>query len=425
METPVENVSEIVTVREIKTLEELSTVECSHFPQVFAASLEAIYRYSAVDIKNTLDSKKLEVLSTTKSLLYEIWISSFPQYKEKRMIDRRAKHKLVSDIYIIGSCVQNQQCSNDLDKLFVGQSSSEIGGEGNTESACVADWIQVVGNLVEEVKVLRNLKEEVKVLRNLEEEVKVLKEKISKLESSDRCSKCNEQKEQNTPEKIPNSSNQPVSHYSIPLHNSFQGLEDQCEEVDDSRIPVEENAILRDEPNNTNAQNSQPSLVSAPKQNPQRRNTQKVDEATYQLYIGGAAGTSTEDDVKHELVGRGIPYASINVKSLGTNHPRKSFVATLPQKYADDLLNDNSWPEGIIIRPFHAKKRPKLRAASRDLSCPDEKRQEGGWVVNGDGEQIPEETWIPPPHPHHETSAPAEKRHPKPSSMAEKIQPSL
>ena len=148
-----ENVSADVTAQKISTLEALSTVEGAQFPMVFAASLEYIYQYSAIDIKNTLNTMEQDVLVITRSLLYDTWIVQFPQYKEKRMIDRRVKHLLVNDIYIIGLCIQNEHISNDLDKIF--QSSTEAGVKGNSDTAYVPDLLQAIGNLTEQVELLR------------------------------------------------------------------------------------------------------------------------------------------------------------------------------------------------------------------------------------------------------------------------------
>ena len=43
--------------------------------------------------------------------------------------------------------MQNQQSTNGLEKLFVSYSSKETGVEGNMESMCFVDLVQVIGHL--------------------------------------------------------------------------------------------------------------------------------------------------------------------------------------------------------------------------------------------------------------------------------------
>ncbi|KAK7071038.1 hypothetical protein SK128_012137, partial [Halocaridina rubra] len=344
-----------VTTQEIKTLADLAAIEGSLLPQVYASSLRLIHQYSAMDIKEILENMDHNTLMNIRSSLYVSLVEIFPQYKEKRMIKRQALNKLVNDIYIIGSCVQDQTFCNDTEKVFVSQPSQETSAEGITESECIADLIQVIGNLTEQVKLLH--------------------EKINSLErstiTSTCCSHCSLQTLQVPPPNIPLTSNgtKPneavnISSPTIPLHNSFQRLPDECVE-DDSPATEGEHCqnMLRDQSDTAFPNECLLHRKVNTEKSPSCTQNERSMEATYRVYISGTALTTRPEDIKMELVGRGIPYNNIHVKDLGRKKRGKSFVATIPEKYKDTIFNEQPWLDGIIVRPFLTNRRPLLQAA--------------------------------------------------------------
>ncbi|KAK7019167.1 hypothetical protein SK128_014650 [Halocaridina rubra] len=262
-------------------------------------------------------------LISIRSSLYDSLVINFPQFKEKRMVNRRVKDSPLSQ---------------------------ETNGEEITEAKCTADLNQVIVNLTEQIKLLN--------------------EKIDRLERSKEtatcCNHCSLQTLQIPPTNNPLTGNGTKPHESasisapaIQLYNSFQGLHDECAE-DDSPATEEEQCqnILKDQ---TDAPLPNECLLCRQaniEKSPACKQNEKSMEATYQVYVGGTILTAGQEDVKMELVGHGIPYNKIQVKDLGKKKRGKSFVATVPEKYKNMIFNEQPWLVGIIVWPFLTNRRP-------------------------------------------------------------------
>ncbi|KAK7065984.1 hypothetical protein SK128_014652 [Halocaridina rubra] len=267
-------------------------------------------------------------LISIRSSLYDSLVINFPQFKEKRMVNRRVKDSPLSQ---------------------------ETNGEEITEAKCTADLNQAIVNLTEQIKLLN--------------------EKIDRLERSKEtatcCNHCSLQTLQIPPTNNPLTGNGTKPHESasisapaIQLYNSFQGLHDECAEYDSPATEEEQcQNILKDQ---TDAPLPNECLLRRQaniEKSPACKQNEKSMEATYQVYVGGTILTAGQEDVKMELVGHGIPYNKIQVKDLGKMKRGKSFVATVPEKYKNMIFNEQPWLVGIIVWPFLTNRRPRLHAA--------------------------------------------------------------
>ena len=103
----------------ITTLDELQRTPEGDIPDTFMNSLNNIYQFNVVDIQNALSRLPMEVLSTLHKTLCETVVSSFPQYQDRRIVQRQVKNTIVPDIINLGSSIANDSPHRDLDRIFL------------------------------------------------------------------------------------------------------------------------------------------------------------------------------------------------------------------------------------------------------------------------------------------------------------------
>ena len=385
------------SIVKIKDLEE---IEAEIFPQVFHKSLGVIFQYSLHDVKEILNRLDNVTLMATSSLLSKDIISLFPELSSKRPIRRNAKHKMVSDICNLGTCIINKLKNRDLDKFFVDQSSQTPDSivEHSDVPEIISDLLQNVSMLSEKVK-------------NLEREIKLLKEKESVICGQEPIEENSGEPHQQLPLPLPPSSPLPATlalvasqdsersrvidgghpncqisslHSALPTRNSYALLNDECEEdsdteMEEGREEGEENACRGHQLRGNNAvvreRREKSSPVESGGNRPLRAGVDTKSQEMTQVFIGGVAKTASENDVVEELTYRGIPQTDISVRLHRQNNYKKSFVATVPVAMKNRLLNHRQWSEGIIVRPFLQQKRKNLQAAQATTTTTTQRRK--------------------------------------------------
>ena len=108
----------------ISTIDELNSVE--NFCESYSASLDIIHQYGMSDIQDTLEKQDMSKLMILHKMLAEHVQQEFPEYKDKRVINRQVKSKAVTDIITMGLSVVNKLPTKDLDSVFVHKKAQDV-----------------------------------------------------------------------------------------------------------------------------------------------------------------------------------------------------------------------------------------------------------------------------------------------------------
>jgi hypothetical protein len=164
----------------ITRLEEIYDIPLDEVVKTFMDSLQSIYQHAQFDIQDTLGKLENETLTEIHKKFCENIILLFPEYKDKRCVNRQVKHKLVADIHSIGYCVVNKNTTRELEKIFV-HKSVQNKDNVNGDLTELANLVKVVITLRErfdriekDLRILKSdnvsLVEKVKLLENLQDQ---------------------------------------------------------------------------------------------------------------------------------------------------------------------------------------------------------------------------------------------------------------
>ena len=109
------------TVSEITNLGDLANIPSGDIIRCIMSSLEVIYRYSSQDIQDALSGIDFTTLQELKRQLFVKLTDMFPQYKDRKLINRIMRmitKTVVTDIFNLGYSVINKGPARDLDKMF-------------------------------------------------------------------------------------------------------------------------------------------------------------------------------------------------------------------------------------------------------------------------------------------------------------------
>jgi hypothetical protein len=145
----------------VSQLSDLATIDRKEIVPVYMSSLDTIYRYCMQDIKGTLGSFEMDILSYIHCSLFEKSQRMFPQYKDKRPINRQVKHTIIPDIAQMGYCLVNKLATKEMDKLLVTNERPEPEHREDVDATAIgqtelAELIQVVTRLRIQVTQLEN-----------------------------------------------------------------------------------------------------------------------------------------------------------------------------------------------------------------------------------------------------------------------------
>ena len=84
----------------------------------FMESLDKIFQYGHQDIREVLLKLGLDSLGRLRRALCDRVVHDFPQYNERKVINRQVKNTIIPDILILGLTITNNIPAKDLDKIF-------------------------------------------------------------------------------------------------------------------------------------------------------------------------------------------------------------------------------------------------------------------------------------------------------------------
>ncbi len=166
-------------------LTDLHGLDDDSFIAKFKNSLDDIFIYNIQDIQDTIKTYDMEVLGSLRKVLCEDVSVKFPQYQNRRTVNRQHKHTLLPDIGILGHCITKNTQMKELDKIFHQMTNDKTSQNDDTEDLHVdisdgptpentsnQELVDVVKSLVTTVNGMR---------KQLEESERARKEDIQKL----------------------------------------------------------------------------------------------------------------------------------------------------------------------------------------------------------------------------------------------------
>ena len=373
----------------VQSLESLSSVEEDELSEVFMTSIGAIFAYAMPDVQSALGHFSKETLTKLHKTLCNAVIELFPQFRDRKPVNRQAAHKLLSDIVVMGISVSNEIAHKDLEKIFhppsVNQSQTQSSAETNGVQSEVEELLTIVSSL-------RNR------LTHLEKEVAQLQAKVQ--QGAEQMGKQTV---------LPNSDSEHVSSESETeaeddvsrdndVNDEFMMPREQRKKERRRARQHKRKVQSRECPSGStsNSQSTdQPSHMPQPGPQPpalpktikpaststlatNSRSTGKPVAAAHtkaqatMVYVGGVSHENCEQDIKHHILSLGVASCE-QVKILTSKGDWKSFTVEVPPNQVDMVCDHSKWPEGVRVRLF----RPK-RANSRFSSEGGDRKYQSG-----------------------------------------------
>jgi hypothetical protein len=141
----------------VAQLDGISSTDPKDMAVVFMNSLNVIYQYGFKDIDDVLQHFSMDVLNTLHHDLCAKVSTMFPQYKDKRSVNRQAKHKAVSDICALGYSIVNKKNHKDIEKVFTTQDAKNNGTDeilNANDYVKITKLLEVVTNLTNSISAL-------------------------------------------------------------------------------------------------------------------------------------------------------------------------------------------------------------------------------------------------------------------------------
>ena len=151
-ETPVAITNEEASII-ISTLSGLDDVKDEAYIKTVRNNLGKIINYAREDIIAKLEShdSKTTLMELRRQLL-PVVAELFPAYiANKTAIDRRDKHLICKDIYILGSCIVEKLMHRELDSVYNNKSEP---AEPQPRTEDIAEALRVMGELRQKVLTL-------------------------------------------------------------------------------------------------------------------------------------------------------------------------------------------------------------------------------------------------------------------------------
>jgi regulator of replication initiation timing len=146
--------------------------EGENFCQMFMDCLGDIFQYASGDVKDTLSKIDGSGLANVRKKLSETCSECFPQFKDRKVINRRDKQKVIADIVHLGSSVVNTIPTRELDKIF-----KDIDGQGDRSLGQPVDN-DAESNIQEILRTVLDLNTRVTQLEKVSNELKLENEML-------------------------------------------------------------------------------------------------------------------------------------------------------------------------------------------------------------------------------------------------------
>ena len=318
---------------EITNLNELRQVSDNDFTATFINSINNIFAWAQCDIINTLNDRDQDLLVALRNQLSDQIKEVFPTMSGRMPVNRRVKHLIVKDIFIMGESLTKETITNDLEKVvFLPNGEFPNISPGDENESTQANSLSVI---------IAMLKELQSAVSDISTENRQLREKIDSLNTNKCACKCidptrvtpSQSVEANQAVVTPGGSNAEVA--------SELGVQTSCNPSTSGSINTINTVkpLTAAAPRNTAKTNPPPSTPSPTKK---------------ELYVGNVDGHNSGSDIASHLRDKGIDIATSAVRPLRQGQDVSSFCVKLPEKDFNKAVSSDQpiWPKGIKVRPF-------------------------------------------------------------------------
>lgn len=369
----------------IKQLTDITDIPLANIDEVFENSLQCVFGYPQIDIQNTLGQLDMDTLMKISKKLCENIVTIFPEYKDRRCVNRVAKHKLIADIYSLGYSLVNKKAMRELEKIFPQKLVQNK--ETTDDEAELSNLIKTITSLKRRLDEVEKELSSVKINNiALGERVKAFE--LSRTAESKGVRQHNEENSnrqdvgvlnRNVPSDSEPSSDTDDDTSATPInrpthpHGSHaeggdeNGAED-CRDVEgvegvdvpagEFRLPSHQIKKIKQKKKrqkNNKSRDSKPQTASG--NNISASPTIMLSE----IYVGQVDPGHSEEDIREHLRSMGV-CEQVLVTTLSHKQTYRSFKVCVPSSDLKNVLNVNMWPRGLVIRPFR-KSKESLRAA--------------------------------------------------------------
>ena len=146
-------------------------VKDESFVDCFWNNKQVVFSYAAADVMKLLEGRELAILQELRSYLKTIAVASFPELREKTLVNRRKANTLAHDIFYLGYSIVNDSVCTELDIIFVkegegshSQNKSTVDDRmpGDISPSEFARLLQMVTELKRSLYVLENKHKQLK-----------------------------------------------------------------------------------------------------------------------------------------------------------------------------------------------------------------------------------------------------------------------
>ena len=419
--------------RSAMQLERLLTPEKEeNLTEVFTLSLSAIFANTLEDIQESLAHFSKESLCKLHKALCSKVVETFPQYSDRKQINRQVKHTLVSDISALGYSLHNNSPLKDLEKIFhqptpssensASQPVSSSQLTSSTQQSEVNELLAIVAALSTR---LSQLETEVRRLRTelhhearhpltsassqtastdsddseAEEELVLDGNRVDgqSLTVTETETETQENEYTAAVDQDRDETTQPKIKFQVPRAQSRRAKRHQrrletrrTSQVTHNRTSAVANSAPTEAPvsncdNMSQAPSSTPIVLTAAQSAPSPAGGNPLTAATSRkayIYIGGVSGRNSVNDVKQHVEKLGSNCYS--VKPLCSDRNWRSYKAEIDLSAKDLVCDASKWPAGISVRPFRPQRaNSHNRSVNSSTNWTDRPRQyQSRWTDN-------------------------------------------
>ena len=324
----------------ITTLDQLTDVNNEQCAVVFRNNIDVIFQYSEKDITSVLEKKDLDVVLNIRSALCEKVKESFPEFANRRFINRKAPHLAIQDIISMANGILRDSAIREMEKVFVAKTENDIDTEllltdfDANDPASVATQIRLFASEIKRLKLQCN---------------------ASVVQQPCRCKCVMAASGDTVPTAVASSSNTPEVSAPVatdPVNDTVIRVTMKPEESSDSGSSDGENDGSSFEvPRSSRKKRKQKGKQSSGA-NSLSENVPKRD-----MYIGNVNPKCNTQKIRRHIQSHGVNLPEKDIAQLHQGDDYASFRVSVPSaKYE---MISKIWSKGIKVRPFSPSKGPQ------------------------------------------------------------------
>lgn len=353
----------------ITELSELNDVNDEDFPEVFLKNIAVVYQYAKADVIETIQTRELIVLSNLRHALNDQLQELFPAYIDRVLINRKVKHTLLDDIFILGACICNKAIDKDIEKIYTCKRASSltpsVQSSGNAEDINIEDLAQMIQAFVDLRRRVAKLEDEVRTLRGITSRPKG--NGASSTQSAPTGPAGPSTRSKSHPvlacavtdrvKRLPTDNDQGPN---LQQSSASASPSSSDSESESDRLPLKQKRRSNKKSLSSSSTEHATSLCPAPAdENVDLRAADVETKATKSVYLGNVHPNCTIKSICGFLRSKNIEIDPAKVTSLA-NGKKRSFRIDVSPSQATQLLSKDAtlFPKGLKVRRFHPSTPP-------------------------------------------------------------------